>query len=110
NAPPSTNIRMDHIYVSGSDNHGVETWHVDGLQIGTIIARNTGGAGLLLNGTRNAMIGLVDGDGTGTGTGYATLRFANRNGRIGNSYPTNIIVDKVISRGGARGFFCVSES
>lgn len=111
-APTSTNVRMDHIYVSGTDNHGVETWHVDGLTIGTVIARNTGYAGLLLNGSRNATIGLVDGEGTGTGTGtgYATLRFANRNGRIGNGYPTNIIVDRVISRGGARGFFCVSES
>lgn len=109
-APTSTNVRMDHIYVSGTNNHGVETWHVDGLTIGTVIARNTGYAGLLLNGSRNATIGLVDGEGTGTGTGYATLRFANRNGRVGSSYPTNIIVDRVISRGGARGLFCVSES
>lgn len=109
-APTSTNVRMDHIYVSGSGNHGVETWHVDGLVIGTVIARNTAYAGLLLNGSRNATIGLVDGEGTGAGTGYATLRFANRNGRVGNNYPTNIIVDRVISRGGARGLFCVSES
>lgn len=109
-APPSTNVRIDHVFVSGTAGHGVETWHVDGGEIGTIIARNTGYAGLLLNGSRNINVGLVDGENTGTGTGYATLRFANRNGRIGNAYPTNIIVDRVISRGGGRGFFCVSES
>lgn len=109
-APTSTNVRMDYVFVSGTNNHGVETWHIDGLEIGTVVARNTAYAGLLLNGTRNATIGLVDGEGTGTGTGYATLRFANRNGRVGGSYPTNIVVDKVISRGGGRGLFCVSES
>ncbi|WP_341937818.1 RICIN domain-containing protein [Marinimicrobium sp. C2-29] len=108
--PGSTNVRMDDIYVSGTGNHGVETWNVDGLEIGTVIARNTAYAGLLLNNTRNATIGLIDGEGTGSGTGYATLRFANENGRIGGSYPTNIYVDRVISRGGGRGFFCVSNS
>lgn len=109
-APASTNVRMDHVYVSGTGSHGVETWHVDGLQIGTVIARNTGHAGLLLNGSRNAVIGLVDGESTGAGTGYATLRFANQNGMVGSNYPTNIMVDRVISRGGGRGIFCVSRS
>lgn len=108
--PGSTNVRMDYVYVSGTGNHGVETWNVDGLEIGTVVARNTAYAGLLLNNTRNANIGTVDGDGTATGTGYATLRFANENGRINGRYPTNIYVDRVISRGGGRGFFCVSNS
>lgn len=108
--PGSTNVRMDNIFVSGTNNHGVETWNIDGLQIGTVTARNTGYAGLLLNNTRNATIDLVDGESTGNGTGYATLRFANENGRINNSYPTNIYVDRVISRGGGRGIFCVSNS
>ena len=35
---------------------------------------------------------------------------ANRNGRIGNGYPTNIRVGTVRARGGGRGVFCVSES
>ena len=35
---------------------------------------------------------------------------ANRNGRIGDSYPTNIHVGEVKARGGGRGIFCVSES
>lgn len=108
--PGSTNVRMDDIFVSGTNNHGVETWHIDGLEIGSVTLRNTGYAGLLLNNTRNANIGLVDGQNTGSGTGYATLRFANENGRIGNNYPTNILVDRVISRGGGRGLFCVSNS
>jgi hypothetical protein len=108
--PGSTNVRMDNIFVSGTGNHGVETWNVDGLTIGTVTARNTAFAGLLLNNTRNAQIGLVDGINTGAGTGYATFRMANRAGRVGNSYPTNVRVGEVRSQGGARGIFCVSES
>jgi len=103
-------VRIDNVYVSGTDNHGVETWNIDGLTIGTVVARNVGRSGLLLNNSRNATVELVDGDNVATGTGYATLRFANRNGRIGSSYATNIRVKKVISRGGGRGIFCVSES
>jgi len=108
--PGSTNVRMDDVFVSGTGNHGVETWNVDGLTIGTITARDVDFAGLLLNNTRNAEIGTVDGENVATGTGYAVFRTANRNGRIGNSYPTNIHVGEVIARGGGRGIFCVSES
>jgi hypothetical protein len=108
--PGSSNVTMDDIFVSGTGNHGVETWNVDGLTIGTVTARNVGFAGLLLNNTRNAQIGLVDGINVATGTGYATFRTANRAGRIGNSYPTNIRVGEVRSQGGGRGIFCVSES
>src|SRR5690606_22870939 len=43
-------------------------------------------------------------------TGYAAFRMANRNGRIGDSYPVNIRVGEVVARGGGRGIFCVSES
>lgn len=107
---PSYDVTMDYIHVENTGNHGVETWNIDGLEIGTIVAHNTAYAGLLLNNTRNAEIGLVDGENTGSGTGYATLRFANTNGRIGGGWPTNIYVDRVISRGGGRGFFCVSNS
>lgn len=109
--PGSRNVQMDYVYVSGTGNHGVETWNVDGLTIGTVVARDVGNAGLLLNNSRNATIGLVDGDNVATGTGYATLRFANTAGRLGNgSYDTNIYVDRVVSRGGGRGVFCVSQS
>jgi hypothetical protein len=104
------NIRIDDVYVSGTGNHGVETYGVDGLTIGTVTARNTAYSGLLLNDTVNATVGRVDAEGAGTGTGYAAFRMANRNGRVGSSYPTNIRVGEVRARGGGRGIFCVSES
>jgi hypothetical protein len=53
----------------------------------------------------------VDGSNVGTDTGYATLRFANNNGQLANGkYDTNTYIDKVVSRGGGRGIFCVSQS
>ncbi|MEU7530501.1 hypothetical protein AB0A74_32570 [Saccharothrix sp. NPDC042600] len=106
----SRNIRIDNVYVSGTGTHGVETYGVDGLTIGTVTARNTRDSGLLLNNTINATIGTVDAENAGTGTGYAAFRVANRNGRVGDSYPTNIRVGLVKARGGGRGVFCVSES
>ncbi|GAA0220576.1 hypothetical protein GCM10010492_18290 [Saccharothrix mutabilis subsp. mutabilis] len=106
----SRNIRIDNVYVSGTGTHGVETYGVDGLTIGTVTARNTRDSGLLLNNTINATIGTVDAENAGAGTGYAAFRVANRNGRVGNSYPTNIRVGLVKARGGGRGVFCVSES
>lgn len=108
--PGSTDVTMDYVYVSGASNHGVETWNVDGLEIGTVIARDVAYTGLLLNNSRNVSIDLVDGDNVASGTGYATLRFANENGRVNGGYPTNIRVGRVVSRGGGRGIFCVSNS
>jgi hypothetical protein len=106
----SRNIRIDSVYVSGTGTHGVETYGVDGLTIGTVTARGTRDSGLLLNDTINATIGTVDAENAGTGTGYAAFRVANRNGRVGSGYPTNIRVGTVRARGGGRGVFCVSES
>lgn len=106
----SRNIRIDNVNVSGTSTHGVETYGLDGLTIGTVTARNTHDSGLLLNDTINATVGTVDAQGAGTGTGYAAFRTANRNGRVGDAYPTNIHVGTVIARGGGRGVFCVSES
>jgi hypothetical protein len=108
--PFSQDIRIDNVYVEGTGTHGVETYGVNNLTIGTVVARNTRDAGLLLNLTTNAQIGTVDASNVATGTGYAALRMANRNGRINNTYPTNIRVGQVIARGGGRGIFCVSES
>lgn len=106
----SRNIRIDTVYVSGTGTHGVETYGVDGLTIGTVTARNTRDSGLLLNDTINATVGTVDAENAGAGTGYAAFRVANRNGRVGNGYPTNVRVGTVRARGGGRGVFCVSES
>ncbi|MES5816395.1 hypothetical protein [Streptomyces sp. RG80] len=104
------NVRIDNVYVSGASSHAVETYGVDGLTVGTVTARNVGESGLLLNQTINATVAKVDAENAGTGTGYAAFRMANRNGRVGSSYPTNIRVGEVIARGGGRGVFCVSES
>ncbi|WP_437875388.1 hypothetical protein [Sorangium sp. So ce513] len=104
------NIEIDHVDAEGTGSHAVETYGVDGLRIGAVVARDTGECGLLLNDTVNAEIGTVDAVNAGTGTGYAAFRLANRAGRIGGSYPTNIRVGQVIARGGGRGIFCVSES
>ncbi|GAA2527418.1 hypothetical protein GCM10010423_22090 [Streptomyces levis] len=104
------NVRIDDVYVSGASSHAVETYGVDGLTVGTVTARDVGESGLLLNQTVNATVGRVDAQNAGTGTGYAAFRMANRNGRIGSGYPTNIRVGEVVARGGGRGVFCVSES
>ncbi|MFF5595983.1 hypothetical protein ACFY7K_30070 [Streptomyces althioticus] len=104
------NVRIDDVYVSGASSHAVETYGVDGLTVGTVTARDVGESGLLLNQTINATVSKVDAENAGTGTGYAAFRMANRNGRIGSSYATNIRVGEVIARGGGRGVFCVSES
>ncbi|OBT79213.1 hypothetical protein VF21_01730 [Pseudogymnoascus sp. 05NY08] len=91
----NTNVKMDSIKVTGATSHAVETWNIDGLAINEVIARD---------------VGLVDADNAGAGTGYAAVRFANQNGKLNGGYETNIYVDKVIAKGGGRGFFCVSES
>ncbi|WP_206068542.1 hypothetical protein [Nonomuraea composti] len=104
------NVRVDNVYVQGAGSHAMETYGVDGLTVGTVTARSVGESGLLLNQTINATIGTVDADNAGAGTGYAAFRMANRNGRIGSSYPNNIRVGTVKARGGGRGVFCVSES
>ncbi|MBC9725703.1 hypothetical protein H8R17_12460 [Streptomyces sp. TRM68367] len=104
------NVRINNVYVSGASSHAVETYGVDGITIGTVTARNVGESGLLFNQTINATVTKVDAEGAGTGTGYAAFRMANRNGRVGSGYPTNIRVGEVIARGGGRGVFCVSES
>ncbi|CEL10985.1 Putative Ricin B lectin [Aspergillus calidoustus] len=104
-------VSMDVISVTGAGSHAVETWNIDGLTINSVIARDVGECGLLLQTTTNAHVGTVDGDNVAAGTGYATFRMANRNGRLADgSYEANVIVENVISRGGGRGIFCVSES
>ncbi|MBL7258117.1 RICIN domain-containing protein [Paractinoplanes lichenicola] len=104
------NVKVDSVYVSGASSHAMETYGVDGITIGTVTARNVGESGLLLNQTINATVGTVDAENAGAGTGYAAFRMANRNGRVGDSYPNNIKVGTVKARGGGRGVFCVSES
>ncbi|KAH7361663.1 hypothetical protein B0T11DRAFT_338654 [Plectosphaerella cucumerina] len=110
-AARNSNTRMGTITVSGASSHAVEVWNIDGLNINQVIARNVGESGLLVQASTNVQVGLVDGNNVGAGTGYATLRFANNNGQLSNGqYTTNVNVDRVVSRGGGRGVFCVSQS
>jgi len=104
------NVKMDEINVTGAGSHAVETWNIDGLNINRVIARNVGESGLLLQKTTNAWVGLVDGNNVAGGTGYATFRMANENGKLNGNYNTNVYIDRVVSRGGGRGIFCVSQS
>ena len=106
----NTNVKMGTITCKKTTSHCVETWNIDKLEIGSVIARNVGECGLLLQKVTNAKVGLVDGDNVAAGNGYATLRFANQAGKLNGAYNTNIYVNKVKSRGGGRGIFCVSES
>ncbi|TCO08219.1 right-handed parallel beta-helix repeat-containing protein [Natronoflexus pectinivorans] len=99
----SRNVTMDNIYVEHSKHHGVEIWNTDGLSIGTVTTKNTGGCGLLLNSTRNATVQLVDAYRANHGGGYAGLRFANNCG-------PNVVVEKVIANSCGRGVFSVSGS
>jgi hypothetical protein len=106
------NVRMGTITVTGAGSHAVETWNIDGLNINSVIARNVGECGLLLQATRNAWVGYVEGNNVAAGNGYATLRMANNNGQLSNGQytTTNVWIDRVYSRGGGRGIFCVSMS
>lgn len=106
----NTNVVMGTINCSGLSSHCVETWNINRLEIDSVIARNVGESGLLLQEVTNANVGTVDCDNCGTGTGYAALRFANQAGNINGNYATNIVVNSVRARGGGRGVFCVSES
>jgi hypothetical protein len=105
----ANNFSIDYVYGSGMGSHIVETYGIDGVNIGTVEGEGVGESGLLLNRSINAEIGLVSCTDCATGTGYAAFRVANDVGKVGNTYPTgNIHVRKVVARGGGRGIFSVS--
>jgi len=89
--------------ITGSTGHGIETYGVEGFDIGDVEIRHSGGAGLILNNSRNGTVGRVEGEYNNQGGGYATFRVANDNG-------PNVQVDSVYSRYSGRGFFSVSGS
>lgn len=105
------NLRIDHVYGTGMGSHIVETYGVDGIEIGAVEGEDVGECGLLLNRSINAEIGSVTCTDCATGTGYAAFRVANSVGKIGSDFPAgNIHVGKVTARGGGRGIFSVSGS
>ncbi len=100
----SRDVNIEQARIVNSRSHGVETYGVDNLVIGSVTTVDTGGSGLLLNDTNNAQVGSVHATRPSVdGGGYAGMRFANNAG-------PNIRVGQVTVRGGARGLFCVSGS
>jgi hypothetical protein len=103
------NFAADYVYGSGMGSHILETYGIDGIDIGTVEGNGVGESGLLLNRSINAQVDLVTCTNCGTGTGYAAFRVANDVGKVGSSYPANNIrVGRVVARGGGRGIFSVS--
>jgi hypothetical protein len=101
---PARNLTINGtININGSAGHGVETYGIDGFTIGDVTVTNSGGAGVLLNDSRNGTVGNVIGHYNNRGGGYATFRVANSNG-------PNVNVNSVYSRNSGRGFFSVSGS
>jgi len=115
NAARRSGVRIDEVYVEGTS-MGVEFYGIEDITIGTVVARNTSEAGLMLNNSFNVDVDLVDGRFVSPNAGYAVFRMANDNGKDWDSgtHPMNIHVRKVIAResGGSngRGIFCVTDS
>ena len=87
---------------SGGDMH-IETYGLDGFNIGNVTTSNNRGCGVLLNQSKNGTVGTVTGNYNNNGGGYATFRVANGNG-------PNVSCTKVYSRNSGRGFFSVTGS
>ncbi|WP_198314191.1 T9SS type A sorting domain-containing protein [Alkalitalea saponilacus] len=91
------------VYIQNTRGHAFETYGIDGIEIEQIEAHHTAGCGLLLNESKNAVIGSVVGTYNNQSGGYATFRVANDNG-------PNIRVESLYSLHSGRGFFSVSRS
>jgi hypothetical protein len=103
------NLTVDYVYGEGMGSHILETYGIDGIDIGTVEGNDVGECGLLLNRSINAEVGLVTCTDCATGTGYAAFRVANSVGKVGNAFPANNVhVGKVVAQGGGRGIFSVS--
>ncbi len=100
-APRSTDIQMGQIYIEGNGHHGVETYGVDRIQIEQVVGNDPASCVVLLNDTVDATVNSVVGLEPGGPAGYATFRVANG--------AHDVTVGEVVSRGGNRGVFGVSE-
>jgi hypothetical protein len=99
------NLTLGATTINGSTatTHAVETYGLDGFNIGNITANTSGGCGVLLNQSRNGSVGTVNGYRCNKGGGYAAFRVANNNG-------PNVTCTKVYARECGRGFFSVTGS
>ena len=96
----STDIHVGSAYIENTVGHAFETYGVDRLQVGEVIANNPNYAGVLLNDTTDTTIGAVVGKDVDVGGGYATFRVANGT--------HDVTCGQVVANGGARGVFGVS--
>jgi hypothetical protein len=96
----STDIHVGSAYIENTVGHAFETYAVDRLQLGQLIANNPNFAGCLLNDTTDSTVGAVVGKDVDVGGGYATFRVANG--------AHDVTCDQVVANGGARGLFGVS--
>lgn len=103
NPVTTTNVQIDYAHAQDTGSHGVETYGVDDITIGTVETVDTGGCGLLLNETSNASVDVVDALRADQGGGYAGFRCANDAG-------PNILANEVRAVDCGRGFFTVSGS
>lgn len=109
----SKNIRLDYALFENTGTDGAEFYGVDGVEVGTVVARNTGDNGFILDDSINVNIDLLDIENAAGGNTYAGFRTANNNGRMSNgTYPVNIRVRELLVSGNdsGRGFFCVTRS
>ncbi|MFB6120032.1 MAG: RICIN domain-containing protein [Halobacteriaceae archaeon] len=93
-------IQVDSAYIENTVGHAFETYAVDRIQVGQVIANRPNFAGVLLNDTRDATVGAVVGKEVDVGGGYAAFRVANG--------CKDVTCDQVVCRRGARGVFGVS--
>ena len=96
------NVRVVNCTFENTGGHGLETYGVDGFFADGIVARNTGGCGVLLNKTNNGTLGTIDSYRCNFGGGYAGLRFANN--------CSNITVDMLYADECGRGYFVLTGS
>ena len=98
---PTTDVQVERVYVEEGGHHAFETYTVERIQVDQVIGVNPDGCVVLLNDTVDATINSVVGRNPGVPAGYATFRVANST--------RDVTVGEVVSRGGARGVFGVSE-
>jgi hypothetical protein len=105
--PFSKNLYADDITITGAGDNAFETYGLDGFYIGTVTASDCDCCGLLLNYSKNGIVGTVDATrcsyNNQTSGIYAAFRTANDNG-------PNVHVHQVTSVNCGRGFFSCTDS
>ncbi|WP_207592638.1 right-handed parallel beta-helix repeat-containing protein [Halomontanus rarus] len=98
-----TDIQVGTAYFENTAGHAFETYSVDRIQIGQVVANGVAsGCGVLLNDTSDATVGEVVGTDVDVGGGYAAFRLANG--------CSDVTCGQVVARNCARGVFTVSDS